>query len=120
MFLFSCGEGAKGCVSSAKYKIGGGLVAPKSNDQQKSLMDKALELGGKMTDGVDKKIEGHFILGKTNPNAKILVGKKEVKVSKDGTVTAGNASGINDGAAAVVLMSKEEAKKKRNKAFSRN
>ncbi len=29
--------------------------------------------------------------------------------SKDGTVTAGNASGINDGAAAVVLMSAEEA-----------
>lgn len=29
---------------------------------------------------------------------------------KDGTVTAGNASGINDGAAAVVLMSAEEAK----------
>lgn len=28
---------------------------------------------------------------------------------KDGTVTAGNASGINDGAAAVVLMSKERA-----------
>jgi acetyl-CoA C-acetyltransferase len=32
--------------------------------------------------------------------------------SKDGTVTAGNASGINDGAAAVVLMSAEEAKKR--------
>ncbi len=31
---------------------------------------------------------------------------------KDGTVTAGNASGINDGAAAVVLMSKEEADKR--------
>ena len=29
--------------------------------------------------------------------------------NKDGTVTAGNASGINDGAAAVVLMSAEEA-----------
>jgi len=29
--------------------------------------------------------------------------------AKDGTVTAGNASGINDGAAAVVLMSAEEA-----------
>jgi len=28
---------------------------------------------------------------------------------KDGTVTAGNASGINDGAAAVVLMSREKA-----------
>jgi acetyl-CoA C-acetyltransferase len=32
--------------------------------------------------------------------------------SKDGTVTAGNASGINDGAAAVVLMSAEEANKR--------
>ena len=31
---------------------------------------------------------------------------------KDGTVTAGNASGINDGAAAVTLMSSEEAKKR--------
>ena len=32
--------------------------------------------------------------------------------SKDGTVTAGNASGINDGAAAVVLMSAEEARRR--------
>lgn len=31
---------------------------------------------------------------------------------KDGTVTAGNASGINDGAAMVMLMSKEEAKRR--------
>ncbi|MBP5858309.1 acetyl-CoA C-acetyltransferase [Marivibrio halodurans] len=31
---------------------------------------------------------------------------------KEGTVTAGNASGINDGAAACVLMSAEEAKKR--------
>ena len=31
-----------------------------------------------------KFLQGHFILGSTNPNAKILVGKKEVKVSKDG------------------------------------
>ncbi|MGE4350644.1 MAG: acetyl-CoA C-acetyltransferase [Bdellovibrionales bacterium] len=31
---------------------------------------------------------------------------------KDGTVTAGNASGINDGAAAVVLMTEEEAAKR--------
>ena len=31
---------------------------------------------------------------------------------KDGTVTAGNASGINDGAAAVVLMTADEAKKR--------
>ena len=32
--------------------------------------------------------------------------------SKEGTVTAGNASGINDGAAAVVLMSADEAEKR--------
>ena len=31
---------------------------------------------------------------------------------KDGTVTAGNASGINDGAAAVILMTADEAEKK--------
>jgi acetyl-CoA C-acetyltransferase len=31
---------------------------------------------------------------------------------KDGTVTAGNASGINDGAAAVVIMSNNEAEKR--------
>ena len=31
---------------------------------------------------------------------------------RDGTVTAGNSSGINDGAAAVVLMSQEEANKR--------
>ena len=34
---------------------------------------------------------------------------------KNGTVTAGNASGINDGAAAVTLMSSEEAEKKNAK-----
>ena len=32
--------------------------------------------------------------------------------TKDGTVTAGNASGINDGAAAVVMMTEEEAAKR--------
>ena len=37
----------------------------------------AIEFEGKF-------IQGHFILGKTNPDAKVLVGKKEVKVSKDG------------------------------------
>jgi acetyl-CoA C-acetyltransferase len=31
---------------------------------------------------------------------------------KDGTVTAGNASGLNDGAAALVVMSREEAEKR--------
>nr|WP_162419706.1 acetyl-CoA C-acetyltransferase [Microvirga brassicacearum] len=40
------------------------------------------------------------------------LGKLKPAFSKDGTVTAGNASGINDGAAAIVLMSESEAKKR--------
>jgi acetyl-CoA C-acetyltransferase len=39
--------------------------------------------------------------------------------SKDGTVTAGNASGINDGAAALVLMSAAEAAKRGLKPLAR-
>ncbi len=38
---------------------------------------------------------------------------------KDGTVTAGNASGINDGAAALVLMTADEAKKRGVKPLAR-
>jgi len=37
----------------------------------------AIEFQGKF-------LQGHFILGKTNPDAKINIGKKEVRVSKDG------------------------------------
>ncbi|WP_090553739.1 acetyl-CoA C-acetyltransferase [Natronincola ferrireducens] len=37
------------------------------------------------------------------------LGKLKPAFKKDGTVTAGNASGINDGAAALVIMSKEKA-----------
>jgi acetyl-CoA C-acetyltransferase len=39
--------------------------------------------------------------------------------SKEGTVTAGNASGINDGAAALVLMSDQEANRRGVKPFAR-
>jgi acetyl-CoA C-acetyltransferase len=39
--------------------------------------------------------------------------------AKDGTVTAGNASGINDGAAAVVLMKASEAAKANRKVLAR-
>jgi acetyl-CoA C-acetyltransferase len=40
------------------------------------------------------------------------LGKLRPAFSKDGTVTAGNASGINDGAAALVLMTEAEAQKR--------
>ena len=39
-----------------------------------------------------------------------MLAKLRPAFDKDGTVTAGNASGINDGAAAVVLMSAKEAR----------
>ncbi|WP_408956016.1 acetyl-CoA C-acetyltransferase [Natroniella sp. ANB-PHB2] len=39
------------------------------------------------------------------------LGKLRPAFKKNGTVTAGNASGINDGAAALVIMSKEKAEK---------
>jgi acetyl-CoA C-acetyltransferase len=40
------------------------------------------------------------------------VGKLRPAFAKDGSVTAANASGINDGAAAVILMSEKEAQKR--------
>ncbi|SNY94412.1 acetyl-CoA acetyltransferase [Cohaesibacter sp. ES.047] len=47
-----------------------------------------------------------FIRGDTTAES---LGKLRPAFKKDGTVTAGNASGVNDGAAAVLLMSGEEA-----------
>ena len=38
---------------------------------------KAVEFNGKF-------IQGHFIIGKTNSNTKILIDKKRIKVSKEG------------------------------------
>jgi acetyl-CoA C-acetyltransferase len=47
------------------------------------------------------------------------VGKLRPAFAKDGTVTAANASGINDGAAAVVLMKASEAAKANRKVLAR-
>ena len=47
------------------------------------------------------------------------ISKLRPAFDKEGTVTAANASGINDGAAAVVLMSLEEAKKRGIKPLAR-
>lgn len=50
---------------------------------------------------------------------KDALSKLKPAFAKDGTVTAGNASGINDGAAAVILMTEEEANKKGLKPLAR-
>ena len=42
-----------------------------------SLKAYALEFNGKF-------IQGHFILGKTEPNSKVIIDKRQIKVSKDG------------------------------------
>jgi acetyl-CoA C-acetyltransferase len=47
------------------------------------------------------------------------MGKLKAAFEKDGTVTAGNASGINDGAAAVVLMSAAQAAKEGRTVLAR-
>jgi acetyl-CoA C-acetyltransferase len=47
------------------------------------------------------------------------LGSLRAAFMKDGTVTAGNASSINDGAAAVVLMSADEAQKRGVKVLAR-
>jgi acetyl-CoA C-acetyltransferase len=47
------------------------------------------------------------------------MGKLRPAFEKDGTVTAGNASGINDGAAAIVLMTAKQAAKEGKKPLAR-
>jgi acetyl-CoA C-acetyltransferase len=47
------------------------------------------------------------------------IGKLRPAFAKDGTVTAANASGINDGAAAVVLMKASEAARENRKVLAR-
>jgi acetyl-CoA C-acetyltransferase len=57
----------------------------------------------------------HWFLGPTMEK----LAKLSPVFSKDGTITAGNSSGITDGAAAVVLASEEFAKKNNHKPLAR-
>lgn len=63
-----------------------------------------------------KKRSGHEIVTKDEHPRKDISLEKLAKLKptfrSNGTVTAGNASGLNDGAAAVILMSEEKAKEK--------
>ena len=67
-----------------------------------------------------KKAEVDFYIDEHPRNGINLDALKRLKpvFKKDGTVTAGNASGINDGAAAVMLMSSEEAEKRNLKKLA--
>ena len=61
------------------------------------------------------KVENIFAIDEYPREGMILdrLAKLKPSFKADGTVTPGNASGINDGAAAVVLMSQDEAKKRK-------
>ena len=59
--------------------------------------------------GEDIVVDDEFIRPGTTYEA---LAKLRAAFSKEGSVTAGNASGINDGAAALVLMTAEEAEKR--------
>ena len=58
----------------------------------------------------------HVRMGATAEN---FSGLKPVFVKEEGTVTAGNSSGLNDGAAAVLLMSASQAKERGLKPMAR-
>lgn len=72
---------------------------------------------------VEVKVRREMITFDTDEHPKTTsaeaLGSLRAVFQKDGTVTAGNASGINDGAAALVLATAEEAKAKRLTARAR-
>ena len=81
------------------------LAAQKENRFQDEIIN--FKIKSKKNE-IDFKVDEH---PRTDINLEALKRLKTV-FKKDGTVTAGNASGINDGAAAVTLMSSEEAEKR--------
>jgi len=89
-----------------------------ANSQQKA---EAAQKAGRFTDEIVpvtiKGRKGDTVVDtdehpKHGVTAEGLAGLRPAFVREGGTVTAGNASGINDGAAAVVLMSSDEAAKR--------
>ena len=60
---------------------------------------------------IGKFIQGHYILGKTEANSKILIDKKEVKVSKDGYFVFGIEK---DRKLDIIITENKKKKKKKN------
>tara|TARA_Y200000002_G_C22613923_1_gene635099 strand:+ start:101 stop:1276 length:1176 start_codon:yes stop_codon:yes gene_type:complete len=67
-------------------------------------------------------LDGSFLDSDEHPRKDLIIEDLEKLKSafkKNGTVTAGNASGVNDGAAAVLLTTFDEARKRSLKPFAR-
>ncbi|PWT87974.1 MAG: acetyl-CoA C-acyltransferase [Blastocatellia bacterium] len=75
----------------------------------------ALEIPGRKGEPTSFQQDEHPRFGTTLRD----LGKLQPVFSKEGTVTAGNSSGITDGAAAVVVLSEERAKQLDTKALTR-
>jgi acetyl-CoA C-acetyltransferase len=74
-----------------------------------------IEIKGRKGDTTTVDKDEHFRPGLTMEN----LAKLRPAFRKDGTVTAGNSSGINDGAAAMILMSQERADELKLKPIAR-
>ena len=87
-----------------------------ASQQKASAAQKAGKFDDEVTPVVIKTRKGETVVDKdeyikhdANPES---LAKLRTVFDKEGSVTAGNASGINDGAAAVLLMTAEEAEKR--------
>jgi hypothetical protein len=82
--------------------VDGGGVAEDRIDDPPRLLDRLLA-GEEVVLGAQRRAQQTLVALET-------VAKLKPAFKKDGTVTAGNASGVNDAAAAVVVMSADRAK----------
>ncbi|MBT4890015.1 MAG: acetyl-CoA C-acetyltransferase [Rhodospirillales bacterium] len=88
-----------------------------SSQQKAEAAQKAGKFADEITPVTIKTRKGETVIDtdehpKHGTTVESLSGMRAAFIREGGTVTAGNASGINDGAAAVVLMSASEAKKR--------
>tara|TARA_B100000029_G_scaffold508524_1_gene595653 strand:+ start:169 stop:1347 length:1179 start_codon:yes stop_codon:yes gene_type:complete len=90
------------------------------DSQQKA--EKALKEGKFKNEIIPVKTENKLFEIDEHPRAGMTIdrlSKLKPSFKKEGTVTPGNASGINDGAAAVILMSQSESEKRGLKPIAR-
>nr|MCH9765598.1 acetyl-CoA C-acyltransferase [Alphaproteobacteria bacterium] len=103
------------------YRIIGPFIATENPDEGESFTS---PLGAEYTPDDGGVISASKIEAETDPNSSVGASAIEAKLRpafdrNEGTVTAGNASGINDGAAVAVLMSAENAAKRNIKPLAR-
>ena len=90
------------------------------NSQKKTQI--AIRDGCFEEETIEINLTGSFLINDEHPRKNLTLAdlqKLKTVFDKNGTVTPGNSSGINDGAAVLLLMNLEEAKKKSIKTLAR-